>query len=207
MAVTTSAHDTPVNPVNVAVPVPDELGVTVLPPILYEYVTVVPEVPPDHDAINPVAVTDEDAREVIAVGIAYVVAEPVTFPLEFVAVIVSGQLAVAVKLEIVALVVVKLETVGVLPVTAKVNVTALAATPPDQLTLNEDAVQAENVMPVIALGRAQIVTPALETTPPVALYARLSSVMTSNHEFPVKPEKVVGLVPLVENPVPEPPIV
>ena len=154
MAVTTSAHVTPDNPEKVVGFVPLVENPEADPLIVYEYVTVVPEVPPDHDAINPVAVTDEDAREVIAVGIAYVVAEPVTLPLEFVAVIVSGQLEVADKLEIVALVAVKFVIVGVaVPVTANVNVTALAATPPDQLTLNEDAVQAENVMPVIALGR------------------------------------------------------
>ena len=155
MAVTTSAHVTPDNPEKVVGFVPLVENPEAEPLIVYEYVTVVPEVPPDHDAINPVAVTDEDAREVIAVGIAYVVAEPVTFPLEFVAVIVRGQLVVADKLDIVALVAVKLLTVGVaVPVTANVNVTVLAATPPDQDTLNEDAVQAEKLIPVIALGRA-----------------------------------------------------
>ena len=154
MAVTTSAHVTPDNPEKVVGFVPLVENPEAEPLIVYEYVTVVPEVPPDHDAINPVPETEEEVREVIAVGIAYVVAVLFTFPLEVVAVIVNGQLEVAVKLDIVALVAVKLEIVGVLPVTAKVNVTALAATPPDQLTLNEDAVQAENVMPVIALGRA-----------------------------------------------------
>jgi hypothetical protein len=140
----------------------------------------------------------------MAVRGGYVVAEVLVLPLVLVAVMVNGQLEVVVKLEIVALVVVRLVIVGVLPVTVKVNVTVLAATPPDQDTLNEEVVQAEKVMPVMALGRAYIVTPALETTPPVALYARLSSVITSNHDVPVKPVNVVGLFPLVENPLPEP---
>ena len=80
------------------------------------------------------------------------VAELFILPPAFVAVIVSGQLVVALKLEIVALVVVKLEMVGVLPVTANVYVT-VPPVPPDQDTLNEDAVQAEKVIPVIAVGR------------------------------------------------------
>jgi hypothetical protein len=65
---------------------------------------------------------------------------------------VNGQLEVADKLEMVALVAVRLDTVGVLPVTAKVNVT-VPPVPPDQDTLNEDAVQAENEIPVMAVGR------------------------------------------------------
>ena len=137
----------------------------------------------------------------MAVGGGYVVAELFTLPLEFVAVIVSGQLEVALKLEIVALVAVRLEIEGELPVTAKVKDTVFAAVPPDQDTLNDDAVQAENVIPVIAVGGEYIVTAVLETIPPVPSYAVLSSLIINVQEFPDKPENVVGFVPLVENPV------
>ena len=80
------------------------------------------------------------------------VAELLTLPPALVAVMVSGQLEVAAKPEIVALVAVRLDTVGVLPVTAKVNVT-VPPEPPDQDTLNEEVVQAENVIPVMGVGR------------------------------------------------------
>jgi len=89
----------------------------------------------------------------MAIGMEYVVAEVFTLPLGLVAVMVSGQLVVALKVEMVALVEVKLVTVGELPVTKKVKAT-LAPTPPDQVTLNEEAVQAEKVMPLMAVGSA-----------------------------------------------------
>lgn len=88
----------------------------------------------------------------MAVGGAYVVAELFTLPPALVAVMVNGQLEVALKLESVALVVVRLVTVGVLPVTAKVYVT-VPPVPPDQDTLNEEVVQEENVIPVMGVGR------------------------------------------------------
>jgi len=130
-----------------------------------------------------------------------------TLPAVFVAVMVNGQVVVAFRPEMVALVAVRFVIVGVLPATANVNVTAAELIPPDQVTLNEDAVQAENVIPVMALGIALMVTPALDVIPPVPSNAVLFSVITNTHEVPVKPEKVVGFVPLVENPVDEPLIV
>jgi hypothetical protein len=87
----------------------------------------------------------------MSVGGAYVVAELFTLPPALVAVMVSGQLEVAAKPEMVALVVVRLDTVGVLPVTAKAYVT-VPPVPPDQDTLNEEVVQAENEMPVMGVG-------------------------------------------------------
>ena len=63
--------------------------------LLIVYVMEVAFAPPDHVAINPVLRMDEEARDVMAVGGGYVVAEPVTLPPALVAVITSTQLVVA----------------------------------------------------------------------------------------------------------------
>jgi len=77
-------------------------------------------------------------------------------------------------------------TVGLLPVTAKVKDTPLP-TPPDHVTLNEEVVNAENVMPVMAVGGEYTVNGELDTLLPVLEVA----VMVSVHEVAaVKLDKV-----------------
>ena len=136
------------------------------------------------------------------------VAELFTVPVALVAVMVNGQLAVYAKPEIVALVAVCAVIMGLaVPETANVKVTAPALSPPDHVTLNEEAVQAEKVIPVIADGAWVITTAVLDVIPPVPSYAVLSSLITKLHDDPDIPVKMVGLVPLVENPVLDPLIV
>ena len=78
-AVTTTVHDVPVNPVNVAVPVPELDGVAALPLMVYVVMTDVPA-PPDHVMVNPLAEAAEEARLVIAVGGAMTVTPALLVP-------------------------------------------------------------------------------------------------------------------------------
>jgi len=71
VAVITTTHLEPVRPVNVAVPVLVDAGVTADPLIVNVLVTALPDpvpTPPDHVTVNPVVVTADVSKLVMAVG-------------------------------------------------------------------------------------------------------------------------------------------
>jgi len=85
--------------------------------------------------------------------------------------------------------------------------TTLEPTPPVHETTNPVVVTEVGVTVAMEEGGESTMKFVLVTLPPVLLNAVFVSVMINGHEVPDSPENVVGLEPLVENPVPEPPMV
>ncbi len=192
VGVITSAHDVPnpVNEVNVAVPVDELDGVTVVPLMVYVVVTDV-LVPPDQETVNPVDVIADGAILVTGVGSARtVVVVPTALPVALVAVITKGQ-DVPVNDANVAVPVDELDGVAVLPLMVYVVVTDVPV-PPNQVTVNPVVVIAEGVILVTGVGNASTVT--FPTTLPVVF----GVVITNAQDAPNPVNNVNVAVPVDE---------